>query len=68
MRLCLEEQVAPAPWLVARRQVDLPALIQRSQSQNPAGSADDVVAQLKKWGVQASGIIVSMWIVKSRAP
>ena len=61
----LEQQPSPAPWLVRRnRATDLPHLIRTALEQNPNATVDDVVAQLERWNVQASGIIVGMWFKK----
>jgi hypothetical protein len=62
----LEQQVAPAPWLVARSNVDVPRLIRRALTQQPDASVDDIVQQLSSWGVQVSGVIVSMWMTRLR--
>ena len=64
MRPPLKQQVSPAPWLVARSKVDVPALIRKVHTEQPDASANDIVRQLSDWGVQASGIIVSMWLRK----
>lgn len=66
MRPPLEQQVAPAPWLVARSKVDLPGLIRRVLTRQPDASVDDIVRQLSSWGVQVSGVVVSMWMVALR--
>ena len=66
MRPPLEQQVAPAPWLVPRSNVDVPALIRRTLTQQPDASVDDIVRQLGVWGVQMSGIIVFMWMPRLR--
>jgi hypothetical protein len=64
MRPPLEQQVAPAPWLVARSRVDVPVLIRKSLGIHPNASVDEIVSQLAAWGVQVSGIIISMWMMK----
>lgn len=64
MRPPLEGQVAPAPWLVSRSAVDVPALIRKALTIHPNAGVDEIVAQLAAWGVQVSGIIVSMWMMK----
>ena len=66
MRPPLKQQVSPAPWLVARARVDLPTLIRKVLAQQPDSSVDHIVRRLSDWGIQASGIIVSMWILKLR--
>jgi hypothetical protein len=58
----LEQQVSPAPWSVLRSRIDLPSLIRAAIEQQPDASVDEVVAQLARWHVQASGIIVAMWL------
>jgi hypothetical protein len=63
----LNQQPSPAPWLVRSARVDLPALIRDVLAQNPDASVDQVVAQLAQWNVQASGIIVGMWLTKWKA-
>lgn len=62
----LEQQVAPAPWLVARSNADLPSLIRKAHTNQPGAGVDDIVRQLSDWGVQVSGIVVSMWVRKLR--
>jgi hypothetical protein len=64
MRPPLEGQVSPAPWLVARSRVDVPSLISKALTAHPTASVDEIVSQLAAWGVQVSGIIVSMWMMK----
>lgn len=64
MRPPLEQQVAPAPWLVARSRVDVPALVRKALTIHPNASVDEIIGQLADWGVQVSGIIVSMWTMK----
>jgi len=64
MRPPLERQVAPAPWLLARSRVDVPALISKALTAHPNASVDEIVSQLAAWGVQVSGIIISMWVMK----
>jgi len=66
MRPPLEQQVSPAPWLVARNRVDMPALIRKSLRQHPTAKVDDIVRQLGDWGVQVSGTVVAMWMIKLR--
>ena len=60
----LEQQPSPAPWLVRRSRADLPRLIRTAVEQNPGATVDQVVAQLARWNIQASGIIVAMWFAK----
>ena len=60
----LEQQPSPAPWLVQRSRIDLPRLIRAAMEQNPDASVDQVVTQLAAWNVQASGIIVAMWLAQ----
>lgn len=64
MRPTLEQQVSPAPWLVTRSRVNVPALIRKALAIHPSAGADEIVGQLADWGVQASGIIVSMWMMR----
>jgi hypothetical protein len=60
----LEQQASPAPWLVRSNRIDVPGLIRAALEQNPGATVDEVVVQLARWSVQASGIIVSMWFAK----
>jgi hypothetical protein len=60
----LEQQASPAPWLVRRNSVDISRLIRAALGQNPNATVDEVVAQLARWDVQVSGIIVAMWFTK----
>ena len=60
----LEQQPSPAPWLVRRNSIDVPRLIRAALELNPIATVDEVVAQLARWNVQASGIIVAMWFTK----
>jgi hypothetical protein len=60
----LEQQPSPAPWLVRLNRADIPCLIRTALEQNPGASVDEVVAQLARWNVQASGIIVAMWLAR----
>jgi hypothetical protein len=64
MRPPLEQQVSPAPWFAIRNNVNAPSLIARVLVQSPDASANDIVNQLRDWGVQVSGIIVSMWLLR----
>lgn len=64
MRLPLEGQVSPAPWLVARSRVDASALIRKALAIHPNAGTDKIVRQLAAWGMQVSGIIVSMWMMR----
>jgi hypothetical protein len=60
----LEQQPSPAPWLVRRSRADIPRLIRTAVEQSPGASVDQVVARLARWNVEASGIIVAMWLAK----
>jgi hypothetical protein len=60
----LEQQPSPAPWLVRRNRADVPRLIRAALEQNPGAAVDEVAAQLARWNVQASGIIVAMWLAR----
>ena len=60
----LEQQPSPAPWLVRRYRIDVPRLIHAALEQNPCANVDEVVAQLARWNVQASGVVVAMWFTK----
>ena len=60
----LEQQVSPPPWLAIRNNVDVPSLIARALMQSPDANLDGIVTQLRDWGVQMSGIIVSMWLMR----
>ena len=60
----LNQQVSPAPWLKSREHVELPHLIRAALKENPNANADQVMAKLASWNVQASGVIVSMWLMK----
>ena len=60
----LQQQASPAPWLVRRNSVDVPRLIRAALEQNPGATVDEVVAQLARWNVRLSGIIVAMWFIK----
>ena len=66
----LEQQPSPAPWLVRRSRIDLPRVIRAAMEQNLNASVDQLVTQLAGWNVQASGIIVAMWLAqwKRRPP
>lgn len=64
MRPPLDNQVSPAPWLVARSAVDVPSLIRKSLTVHPNARVDEIASQLTAWGVQVSGIIISMWMMK----
>lgn len=64
MRPPLDGQVSPAPWLVARSAVDVPALIRKGLTIHPNASVDEIASQLAAWGVQVSGIIILMWVMK----
>ena len=58
----LRQQASPAPWLLRREKIDLTRLIGAASVVKPGATTDDVVAHLGEWGVQVSGIIVSMWM------
>lgn len=62
----LDQQVSPPPWLVRRRAVSVRQLLRTLLHESPDLSVDDAVARLKELGVQASGIIVAMWLRKER--
>ena len=66
MRPPLKHQVSPAPWLAIREQVDVPALIRKSLAAAPDATVDEVVHQLAKWGVDVSGVIVAMHMMKRK--
>ena len=66
MRPSLEQQVAPAPWLVSRHKADVPAMIRKIHTEQPDLNVDGIVCQLGRLGVQVSGIIVCMWVQKLR--
>lgn len=68
MRPPLEQQVSPAPWLVAHSKIDIGRLIQQALAHQPDASIDAIVRQLSDWSVQVSGIIISMWMLKLRRP
>lgn len=61
LRPPLEQQVSPVPWLLIRNNVDVPSLIGKALTARPNTTVDDVVSA---WGAQASGIIVSMSMLK----
>ena len=63
MRPPLERQVSPAPWLLARSRVDVPALFRKVLTIHPNASVDEIASQLADWGVPVSGIIISMWMM-----
>jgi hypothetical protein len=60
----LEHQPSPAPWLFRHSRINMPRLIATAMEQNPDASVDQVVTQLAAWNVQASGIIVAMWLAQ----
>ena len=60
----LEQQPSPAPWLIRRSRIDLPRVIRAAMEQNLNASVDQVVTQLAGRNVQASGIIVAMWLAQ----
>jgi hypothetical protein len=64
MRPPPDEQVAPAPWLVARDAAEVPALVRKAMTNHPKATVDEVVSQLAAWGAQVSGIIASMWMME----
>ena len=64
MRPPLNQRGSPVPWIVVRNNVDVPSLIAGALIQTVDASADDVVKQLRKCGLQVSGIVVSMWLSK----
>ena len=64
LRPPLEQQVSTVPWLLIRNNVDVPSLIGKALTARPNATVDDVVKQLSAWGAQASGIIVSMSMLK----
>ena len=67
LRSPLEQQVFPAPWLVARDKVDVPSLIAKALARAPNASVDEVVEQLRAWGTQVSGISVARWMMRRTA-
>jgi hypothetical protein len=62
----LNEQAAPAPWLVRRSHVDLPALVQAALARNPNATTEQVVEQLAQWNIQAPGTVVAILIGRQR--
>jgi hypothetical protein len=49
MRPDLAHQVAPAPWLVRRSQIDISQLIRAAVAQNPNATTDQIAHQLAQW-------------------
>jgi hypothetical protein len=62
----LEQQVSPPPRLIARRGIDVPHLVRKLLSDSPELGVDEIVARLKELNIQASGVIVAMWLMKER--
>jgi len=62
----LEAQVEPAPWLVARRNVDVAALVDRILENCPDASPDEVLGTLAEWNVQANGLLVAQQVLEHR--
>jgi hypothetical protein len=58
----LKQQPSPAPWLRRRERIDLARFIDAALALQPEAGIDDVVAQLGRWGIQVSGIVISMWM------
>jgi hypothetical protein len=61
-----EEQVAPAPWLAARRNVDVFGLVDRILQEDPEASLQKVLSTLASWNVQANGVLVAQQILDFR--
>lgn len=57
---CLDEQAAPAPWLVNRARIDVRAAAHDAAGRMPGASVDELVAEMRSHGVQASAIVVAM--------
>src|SRR5690606_30166345 len=66
MRPPRDRQVSPAPWLVARSAMDVPALIRNALTIHPNASVDEITSHLTAWGVQVWGTIISMWMMKRK--
>ena len=62
----LEQQVSPPPRLIHRREIDLPLLLRKRLRESPHSGVDEIVAWLAELNIQASGIIVAMWLMKER--
>lgn len=62
----LDQQVSPPPRLVTRRAIKLPQIIRRLLSESPDLSVDEIVARLKELDIQASGVIIAMWLARER--
>jgi hypothetical protein len=62
----LEQQVSPPPRLIARREIDIPYLIRKRLRESPHSGVDEIVEWLAELNIQASGLIVAMWLMKER--
>jgi hypothetical protein len=58
-RAATQQEVAPPSWIIAQRQQDLRDVIRRAIEQQPEASVDDIVEQLRRRNVPASGIFVA---------
>jgi hypothetical protein len=58
----LHEQVSPAPWLVQRGRISLPALIRLALARLGNATADQIVQYLLERGHQVSGVQVARWL------
>jgi hypothetical protein len=58
----LHDQVAPAPWLERKDQIDLPAVIKDILRHRPQASLEDLIAELHARHIDVDGAAVSTWL------
>mgnify|MGYP006953663114 CR=1 FL=1 len=62
----LEEQVSPAPWLAVRYSPAVHEAIQECLDRPRKTTADEVVAELARLGIDANGTLVAQKLRQAR--
>ena len=66
----VNEQPAPAPWLLHREHVNVPRLICELAARQPNATPQQIDKELKKRGVDAPRELIAVWLrdCKNSAP
>jgi hypothetical protein len=62
----LQQQVSPAPWLIARHRTDVRAMVAKILESHPDASPDEIVRVLADRNVQANGVLVAQQVLDFR--
>jgi hypothetical protein len=61
-----DEEIAPAPWVIAWRNLDIRSSVSRILRDNPGASPDQIVGMLADWSFQANGALVAQQVQEFR--